>query len=278
MGYLYEPFNPANYLGGFASPFKTWFQYVTAENSSHYEHYLADLIGFKYPVRTNLTHSRSAMDVAASLRGFAEFSMHRLRRDTAVMKDPIALFSAPWLARHFDMNVVVMIRHPAAFCSSLKIMNWAFDFNNLLKQTELIRETRLADFEHEIRKFATDEYDIIMQAALLWNCMHAVIDDYRMRYPGWLFLKHEELSLEPAETFQHVYAKLGLDFTTGVQAAIAASSGEHNPAEQIKGKEFRRNSKASVMNWKSRLTDREILIIKEQTRDFWELFYSDTDW
>ena len=41
------------------------------------------------------------------------------QKKTAVMKDPVAVFSAPWLARHFDMNVVVMIRHPGALCDWL---------------------------------------------------------------------------------------------------------------------------------------------------------------
>ena len=196
------------------------------------------------------------------------------------MKDPVAVFSAPWLARHFDMNVVVMIRHPAAFCSSLKKLNWRFDFNDFLAQPQIMRETRLADFESEIRYFAENEQEIILQGALLWNCMYAVINEYRMRYPGWLFLKHEELSMDPVDSFRKVYAELGLEFTTSVRTAIEESSGEQNPSEPETGDEFslRRNSKENVSNWKSRLTDREILTIKERTSDVSRLFYSDLEW
>ena len=107
-----------------------------------------------------------------------------------------------------------------------------------------------------------------------------MIDEYRTRYPGWLFLKHEELSMEPVDSFRRVYTALGLEFTTGVQTAIEASSGEQNPAEPGRGDEFsiRRNSKVNVLNWKNRLSDREILTIKERTSDVARAFYSDLEW
>jgi hypothetical protein len=281
MGYVHEPFTPENGdLCGFANPITAKFQYITDENSYQFKKYLEDLVDFKYPLRTNLIHSKSAREAARILLAFANLSTHRLRKNTAVMKDPVAVFSAPWLARHFDMSVVVMIRHPAALCSSLKILNWKFDFNHFLMQPQLMRETRLADFESDIRYFAENEQEIILVGALLWNCIYAVIDEYRMRYPGWLFLKHEELSMDPVDSFRKVYAELGLEFTTSVRTAIEESSGEQNPSEQARGDEFsiRRNSRVNVLNWKSRLSDREILTIKERTSDVSRLFYSDLEW
>ena len=291
MGYIHEPFTPnGGVLSGFANPL-TGFEYITEENSYKFEKYLEDLLDFKYPVRTNVVHSKSAREAAQMLWVFADLSKQRLKKRTAVMKDPVAIFSAPWLARHFDMNVVVMIRHPAAFCSSLKVLNWKFDFNHFLMQPQLMRETRLADFESEIRYFAENEQEIILQGTLLWNCMYAVINEYRTRYPGWLFLKHEELSMNPVDSFRKVYAELGLEFTTNVRTAIEeSSSGQNpkrritrvtlNPFEQVRNDEFslRRNSKVNVLNWKGRLSDREILTIRERTRDVSRLFYSDLDW
>lgn len=281
MGYIHEPFTTENGdLCGFANPFKAQFQYITDENSHQFDKYLERLIDFKYPLRENLIHAKSAREAARSLLAFANLSTHRLRKKTAVMKDPVAVLSAPWLARRFDMNVVVMIRHPAAVCSSLKVLNWKFDFNHFLRQPRLMRETRLADFESEIRYFAEHEQELIPVGALLWNCIYAVVEEYRTRYPCWLFLKHEELSMDPVESFRKIYADLGLEFTTGVRSAIEASSGEQNPSEPERGDEFtiRRNSKVNVSNWKSRLSDREITTIKERTSDVARLFYSDADW
>jgi len=281
MGYIHEPFTPEDGdLCGFANPIKAKFQYITDENSHRFAKYLDDLVDFKYPVRTNLLHCTSAREAARILLSFANLSTHRLKKDTTVMKDPHAVLSAPWLARHFDMNVVIMIRHPAALCSSLKILNWRFDFNHFLTQPQLMRETRLADFESEIRYFAENEQGIIPAGALLWNCIYAVIDEYRMRYPGWLFLKHEELSMDPVDGFRKVYAEFGLEFTASARTAIERNSGEQNPSGPARGGEFsiRRNSKNNVLNWKNRLSDREILTIKERTSDVSRLYYTDLEW
>lgn len=289
MGYVHEPFTTENgILSGFANPFPVDFQYITDENSYKFEKYLTDLLNFKYPLGKNLVHTRSAAEAAQMLWVSVEFLMQRLRRNTAVMKDPVAVFSAPWLARHFDMNVLVMIRHPAAFCSSMKTLNWKFDFNQFLVQPEIMRGTRLADFEPEIRYFAENEQEIILQGTLLWNCIYSVVDEYRTRYPGWLFVKHEELSMDPVGNFQKIYAQLGLEFTTSVRTAIEESSNGQapkrritlNPFEQVRDDEFslRRDSKVDFLKWKNRLSDREILTIKERTSDVSKLFYSDLEW
>lgn len=281
MGYVHEPFTTENGdLCGFANPIKEQFQYITDANSHQFDRYLEGLVNFRYPLRTNLVHCRSARQASRSLLAFANLSTHRLKKKTAVMKDPVAVFSAPWLARRFDMKVVVMIRHPAALCSSLKVLNWKFDFNHFLRQPQLMRETRLADFQSDIRYFAEHEQEIIPVGALLWNCIYAVVNEYRTRYPGWLFLKHEELSMDPVGSFQKVYAALGLEFTASVQSAIEASSGEQNPSEPMRGDEFsiKRNSRVNVSNWKGRLSDREIVTIKERTSDVARLFYSDLEW
>lgn len=291
MGYIHEPFTPdQGILCGFANPL-TAFQYITDENSYRAKKYLENLLDFKYPFRTNVLHSKSAREAAQMLWVFKDLSFHRLRRSTAVMKDPLAVFSAPWLARHFDMNVVVTIRHPAAVCSSMKVLNWRFDFNYLLSQTDLMRDTRLADFEAEIRYFAENEQEILLQAALLWNCIYTVVNEYRMYYPSWLFVKHEELSMDPIDSFRKIYAELGLEFTANAQTGIEEStSGQDskrrmanitlNPFEQTREDHFSliRNSKENVSSWRRRLSDREILTIRERTNEVAKMFYSDRDW
>ena len=277
-GYLHEPFTVGGRLGGFANPFTNWFQYVTDENSDAYESYLNSLINFKYPFIKNVSHSRSAREAADALRNFAKSAMHRLRKDRVVVKDPIAIFSAPWLASHFDLSVLVMIRHPAAFCSSLKVKDWQFDFNHFLRQPRLMHETPLGTFESEIRDYAGNGPAIVDQSILLWNCIHIVIDEYRARHPDWLFIRHEDLSLEPMAEFGAIYKKLNLDFTPEAQAAIKASSSEQNPAEQTKGYDLVRNSRLNVTNWKNRLTEVEIKTIRERTLDVASRFYSDEDW
>jgi hypothetical protein len=78
---------------------------------------------------------------------------HRLNGSAALIKDPFAFFSSEWLAERFDMAVVVVIRHPAAFVSSIINLNWSHPFSHFLEQTLLLNE-RLVPFEDEIREYA----------------------------------------------------------------------------------------------------------------------------
>jgi len=83
-----------------------------------------------------------------------------------LIKDPIALFSAGWLYKRYNVQPIVMIRHPAAFCGSLKVANWPHPFSHFLEQP-LLMETHLYPFKEEIERFAAEEMDIVDQAVLL---------------------------------------------------------------------------------------------------------------
>ena len=72
----------------------------------------------------------------------------------------MAFFSAEWLADRFDMNVVIVIRHPAAFVSSVKKLNWHHPMSHFLEQPALMRE-HLYPFEEQIRELASREHDLI---------------------------------------------------------------------------------------------------------------------
>ncbi len=275
--YIHEPFNINHRCKWTSSPFKNWFQYICEENSDHYEALLDRVVHYKYPLGDNLVKVRGARDVAKITRDQGMSLLHKINKDTPIVKDPIALFSADWLSRTFDMNVLVMIRHPAAFCSSLKLKDWKFDFNNFLDQPLLINRY-LGKFEEEICECAQNEKDIIHQAILLWNCIHYTINIYRKNHPEWLFVRHEDLSLDPVTQFHLIYEKFGLEFTHQTKAIILESSDIHNPIEQNSANEFKRNSKENIYNWKNRLSQNEIVRIKEKTSEISNLFYAEHEW
>jgi hypothetical protein len=170
-----------------------------------------------------------------------------------------------------------MIRHPAAFCSSLRILNLNFDFRVFLEQP-LLMERILSRFAGDIERQASLPVDIISQGILLWNCFHHTIEDYRRRHPGWLFVRHEDLSAAPIPEFRSIYQSLNLEFSRHAQSAIQSSSGPHNPTEQQPGKMFIRNSRESITNWKRRLTPLECEAIRTGTAEIAQLFYSEKDW
>jgi hypothetical protein len=276
-GYIHEPFNVDFISYGLAKPFSNWYQYVDDDNAGQCARYLSNIIDFKYPLIRALGASRSSRDAARVIRDGTRALVHRVRDDRAIVKDPIAIFSAEWMAKEFDMDILVMIRHPAAFCSSLKLKNWRFDFNNFLRQPKIMDRT-LWKFEKEIREHSAVQREIISEGVLLWNCIHQLISTYRNDHPNWLFVRHEDVSSDPVPRFRTIYTSLGLEFTPHVESKIRDSSGAHNPSEQRRHHEYSRDSKKNIRNWEKRLADSEIAQIRDGTSELFHQFYAASDW
>jgi Sulfotransferase family len=275
--YLHEPFNPRNKTGIMQENFETWFQYICDENSTCFEEALLRVFNYKYPLSGNLARARNVKQIAKIARDQGLSFLHKIGGYTPVVKDPIAIFSANWLSDVFHMNVIVLIRHPAAFTSSIKLKNWKFDFNNFLAQ-QVLMESYLHDFREEIYDYAKHEKNIIDQAILLWNCIHHTINVYRKNQKKWMFIRHEDISANPISQFRKIYSAFDLDFTAKVNSRILDSSGVHNPVEPQTRNELVRNSKANIQNWKNRLDNREILRIREKTEKVSSIFYEDGEW
>ena len=184
-----------------------------------------------------------------------------------------------WLATQFDMKVVVTVRHPAAFVSSIKALNWPHDFRSFASQP-LLMEHILEPFAEEILAYASDPPgDIVDRSILFWKCGYHVIGKYREAHPDWLFVRHEDLSRAPADRFRELFKHLGLDFGARTKDYVMEHttaperSGELQPAGKIK-----RNSLAQTTKWKSLLTAEEVERIRTRLEPWWRPFYSDEDW
>ena len=275
--YVHEPFNVGIQIGVSDAAFENWFQYVCEETPDPYRMALDRLVHYKYPFGKNMARVRTVRDAAKMMRDQGRFLLHKLSSHTPIIKDPIAIFSAEWLNQALNMNVLVMIRHPAAFCSSLKIKNWQFDFRFFLNQP-LLMEAYLGKFEREIIECKGNAKSLIDRAILLWNCIHHTISIYQESHPEWLFVRHEDLSRDPVGQFQAIYAAFGLEFTDKVKLRILETSGAHNPVEQDARNEFVRDSKRNIYNWKRRLSQSEIDLIKARTCEVSSAFYAESEW
>ena len=275
--YVHEPFNVDIRIGCLSTPFPYQYYHVCRENEAQFKQRVERVIKLRYPLLANLKKIRRPGNLSHILKDLRATHAQYANSDTPIVKDPLALFSAEWLAQTFDMKVVVMIRHPAAFCSSLKLKDWQFDFNQFLQQP-LLMQHYLSPFEREIREQATTQKDIISQGILLWNCIHHTIHEYEKKHSDWMFIKHENLSLIPLVKFSEIYQECGLNFTPEIESAILLSSGEHNPSEQKSGSEFVRNSKENIYNWKNRLSDEDIQRIKQGTAEVASHFYDASEW
>jgi hypothetical protein len=271
--YISEPLNVLHRPGVFGAPVRYWYLYICVENEAGYLPAFRQTLRLRYHTWAELRSLRSFKDFGRMGRDAGIFLRGRVFRQRPLLKDPFAAFSAPWFAGRLACQVVVTVRHPAAFASSLKRLNWPFDFTDLLSQPLLMRGG-LEPFRADMERMAQFPGDIIGQASLLWKLV------YRAMSPDFIVVRHEDLSLDPLGGFQALYEKLGLMFNSHAQRSIQASSAVENPGElsQRAVHSVRLDSLANLNNWKRRLEKDEIDRIRQLTEDVAARYYPDLDW
>jgi len=199
-----------------------------------------------------------------------------LRRGRLIVKDPIAALSSDWLARNFDLEVIVLVRHPAAFAASLKRLNWGHPFEHFLEQ-EMLMERYLEPYRAE---FVSKPQNIAEQAAIIWKSIYGVLFDYLDSNTNWLVRKHEVLSTNPVDELRSLCKALGLEWTKAVEDDVVKYTRSGNPVTAPEGTvhQIRRDSAAIVSRWKETLTKEEIARVYEITHSLCGSFYPDEDW
>lgn len=279
VGYISEPLNVLHRPGVMLAPTRYWYTYVCEENANNYLPALQQTLRFRYHWMAEIQSLGSRKDLLRMGRDWKTFLTGRLRRQRPLLKDPFAVFSTPWFAEALNCRVVITIRHPAAFASSLKRLGWDFDFADLLAQPLLMRD-RLEPFRAKMQAMQGQPQDIIGQSSLLWCMVYQTVGDYQKQKYPFEIVRHEDLSRDPLTGYEDLYRYLNLAFTPEIQSVIENSSSSENPQELSKKKvhAVQLDSRSSLDNWKRRLSTEEIDRIRRLTEDVASLYYSDEDW
>ena len=277
VAYISEPLNVLHRPGVFRPKVKHWYQYVCEENQAEYLPGFKELLEFDYHLLDEIRSLKSRRDFLRMGRDFAIFYNGLMRGQRILLKDPFAVFSTEWFAKCLNCRIVIAVRHPAAFVSSLKRLNWPFDFQDLLDQPLLMRDF-LEPYREQMEAAKSD--DIIGQASLLWNVIYRAVHTTLQGNPDFIAVRHEDLSLDPVNGYRKLYDSLTLDFTRRVERTILNSSGAENPAEPSNKNIYsvKLNSRTTIDTWRKRLTEDEIKRIRTITEDVSELFYPNVGW
>jgi hypothetical protein len=275
--YISVPLNILHRPGVFHTKVNYWYQYVCDDNENEFLPSFLELLEFDYHLWAEIRSLRSRRDFLRMLRDFYIFYNGLMRGQRALLKDPFAVFSTPWFAKRLNCKVVIAVRHPAAFASSLKRLNWPFEFQDLLNQPLLMRD-HLEPYRAQMQSIPPE--DVVGQAALLWMLIYRSIHETCKQNPDFIVVRHEDLSRDPLPGYRALYTSLGLDFTPRVEKIILNSSSSENPGELSRKKVhgFKLDSRANLDNWKKRLTTEEIERVHAITKDVSKLYYSDAEW
>lgn len=255
--YIYEPFNIDISSAGLAFPHQ--FMHLCAENELQYIHRI-----------------KRFLDRESRVRSIKQFFSPKSR---ALLKDPLAFFSVPWLAQNLGCQVVITVRHPAAVVSSRQKLGWRFDFSHLLAQP-LLMQHYLMPFKETIEKYVAEDHDVLDESILLWKIIYHVAKQYREEHPDWLFVRHEDLCRDPMEQFQSLFEHLNLKYDTSIQSKIINSTSQNNPIEPANAEQHNltRNSNELSKVWKQRLSEQQVDYIRQCVQPIADEFYSEDDW
>jgi hypothetical protein len=275
--YISEPLNLLHRPGVLGACVKHWYTYISDKNGAAFFSAFAELLGFHYHLLDEVKSLRSSRDFFRMGRDLGTFLRGQALHQRPLLKDPFAVFSLPWFVERLNCRVVVTVRHPAGFASSLKRLNWPFDFNDLLNQP-LLMQDYLEPYRRAMQEAKAD--DIIGQAGLLWVMVYQVVHSIRQRIPSVQVVRHEDLSLDPVSGYRTLYGSLGLDFTSRVEQIILNSSSSENPGEVSRKKvhAVKLDSRANLDNWKRRLTSDEITRIRRVTEEVAHIYYPEVKW
>lgn len=278
LGEFYEPFNPAAHQARWFDP-PEFYLYVERRNADGYDADLTAMSQLRFPFRRVVAHASSAAALRASLRTWRTARTHRLHHRAPMVKDPVALFSTAWLADQLAFRPVVLVRHPAAFVTSLIRVQWQVRFGSWLRQP-LLMETLLAPWAAEIERAHHAPRDVVRDGALLWAVCNGVVLRWREEHPDWLVLRHEDLAADPVNAFAGVYEALGLTWTDAVADAVTASSAATNPADVTSGAQhvLARDSRTLVEVWRERLSTEQIDVVGAMTDEVGQAFYGAGMW
>jgi hypothetical protein len=277
VAYVSEPLNVMHRPGVFRASVRHWYTYIDGSNESAYLPAFQELLDLRYHLSREILSVRSWRDLLRMGRDFHAFFMGRVRGRRVLLKDPFAVFSMPWFAQKLGCDVVITVRHPAAFANSLKRLNWPFDFRDLLDQPALMHH-HLEQDRAEMESMQED--DLIGQAALLWRMVYRTVHSTCKLHPDFKVVRHEDLSLDPLTGYEGLYKSLGLSFNDKARDIIFNSSNSENPSELSRAKthSVKLDSRASVNNWMKRLGMDEIDRIRRMTEGVSDLYYSGEEW
>jgi len=182
-----------------------------------------------------------------------------------LIKDPTAAFMLEWIMNRYDLNVVVVARHPAGFISSILKLNWDFDFNWFLNQEQLMT-SYLDPFKSIINKYNYKGMDV-EKGAVLWSVIYYVLEKISLSHEvTWVM--YEDICARPQEEFKRLLNAVNLEWNSKIERKLYKSvTSTVTFANNITSGLDRDAAKMGEI-WKERMTSKEIKMIDALVTQF----------
>ena len=247
--YVYEPFNP-KWSPSLAGKF-THFEYL--DSSANVQNPLLSTAD------SALRGKQSARQFFRSVyRGY--FSSALSKGSNVVVKDPTAPLIVDWLHCTYNIQPLIILRHPCGFASSIGELGWELNVNQILRQERLM-QTHLSSYR-SILEHAKN--DIWATRASIWSAIYTVLVTQSKSHSDWLFYEYEAICQDPISQFREVSQKLGLQWSKSAESMVEMKSGKNS----MDPGSTNRVSQLMPEIWKERLATAEVDTILEVCEKF----------
>jgi hypothetical protein len=174
---------------------------------------------------------------------------HLLPDRRLLVKTVHAPLSIEWIAAEFDVDVVIVLRHPGSVLAS-----WLdLDFVDQYVEFEVRPALRNLVRSWGVPLPGPDQLErTIWRIGMLTTALERAV----AAHPTWVVRTHEQLCVDPTSEFRRLYDDLGLNWTAQAEAHLAESDRA--------GKGFRTQRLASELagDWKRRLRPDQIAALQ----------------
>jgi Sulfotransferase family len=177
-----------------------------------------------------------------------------LRDHRLLVKSVHAAMSVEWLAATFDIEVLILLRHPGAVLASWQNLGLPEHYAHL----ERVPEVRQRCEEWGVPLPGSDELEhaVWLLGVLLTSLEQAA------RRSGFVLRTHEQMCVSPAEEFRSLYRELGLEWTDRADEAV---EGLNRPGQ---GWSVERVAKDQPDLWKTRLSPATVEVMQRVLAPF----------
>lgn len=268
LHYVQEPFNIVEAQRWLVPRPDHQFLYVNDGNAAEWRSPMDRVLALRYPLVRNLATRPPVRVARRMVRVARDAAGARRAGASALVKDPIAVFSTPWMVSELEMTAVVLVRDPVAFVGSLVARNWGFDFRHWLDQPSLMADC-LSPVDADVRQMVEQPTDdLVTQGIIMWNGIYGWVESIRGTHPRILVVSYERLASNPEVEVEGLYDRLGLEFGSASAATVQQlSSGSNGPVDAI---DVRRDSRRALTTWKDRLDADEVARIRRETEPIWD--------
>jgi hypothetical protein len=184
----------------------------------------------------------------SKVAGLAALPPTRPECRVLITKSVYLPFCIDWLAARWDVNVVVVSRHPLAVIASWIELGFSGD-NPRLENDPRIQDRYLERWDvRPLRKHSS----LLSSTAWVVGLLRAAHDEAAARHPEWLQVSHDELCGSPDVGFRHLADECGLLWNRDAERFLQETN---RPGS---GYDIHRPTKEQPARWRQRFDTKDV--------------------